>query len=164
MHFLLSHFVPYCGLHHFVGHHGGNASAPDPQVDAFVTTVLIIALSSVAVLLFCCPFLAIRIRRIRDLFWVVPSANLVLYILSIALREYPGGLFARFRPPAVWYTLAEIFIALLLSLVVASLTACAMWLKRTILGLKAKPNGSVKGNEPVGPETIRTSSGSGSIR
>lgn len=162
MRHLLSQFVPYCGLHHFVGHHGGSSSAPDPQVDAFVATVMIIALSSVAVLLFCCPFLAIRIRRIRDLFWVVPSSNLALYILSIALREYPAGFGARFSPPGVWYTLAEVIIVLLLSLVVASVTACAMWLVRTIRGWKTKQNGSVNGSEPVSPETIRTSSASGS--
>jgi hypothetical protein len=124
---LLSQCAPRCGLHDLVGHHGGNVSAPDPEMQAFVVTVLLIFVSAVVVLLFCCPFLAIRIRRIRDLFWVIPSVNLALYLLSISLRAYPGGFIARFQPPSLWFTLVEVFLVLVLSLFVACLNACAMW-------------------------------------
>ena len=108
-------------------------------MDAFVVTVLLILVSAVVVLLFCCPFLVIRVRRIRDLFWVIPSANLALYLLSIALRPYPGGFIARVQPPGLWYTLIEIFIVLFLSLLIASVTAGVTWLTRKIRGRRAEP-------------------------
>jgi ABC-type glycerol-3-phosphate transport system permease component len=150
MPYLLSLFAPQCGLHDLFEHHGSHASAPDPQVDAFVVTVLIIFVSAVVVLLFCCPFLAIRVRRIRDLFWVIPSVNLALYLLSIALRAYPGGFIARFRAPGLWFTLMEVFLVLVLSLLVASLNACAMWMVQKLRAQRPEPAAAPKGG-PVAP-------------
>lgn len=127
---LVNGLVPRCGLHHLFEHHGGHGAAPDPQAEAFGATVLIIFASALVVLLFCCPFLALRVRRIRDLFWIIPSLDLALYLASIALRPYPEGFGARFQTPGVWYTFAEVFLVLTLSLVIASANACVLWLMR----------------------------------
>ena len=155
----LSQFAPYCGLNDLVGHHGADASAPDPHVQAFAITVLLVVLSTVFILLFCCPFLIIRVRRIRDLFWIIPSLNLALYLLSIAVRSYPGGFSARFQPPGLWFTLVEVFLVLVLSLVVATLNACVLWLIRKLRRRKAEPVATPKGGPTAAPTIPRATEG-----
>jgi len=141
---LLTLLMPCCGLGDLFEHHSSPSSIPDPEVEAFAVTAMLIVLSALVVLLFCCPFLVVKVRRIRDLFWIIPSANLGLYLLSIALRAYPGGFMARIRPPGLWFTLLEVLLVLMLSLVVATLSAGVMWVLGTIrrrkAGLVAAPN------------------------
>jgi hypothetical protein len=108
---------------------------PDPLMDAFFVGVVVTILCSVGILVFCCPFLVVWVRRIRDIFWVVPTLNLALYFAGAAVRVYPGGFLARFRPPGLWYTLFEIALVLALSLVVATVTALAQWSIRKVRSL-----------------------------
>lgn len=133
--------VPRCGLHDLFEHHGGHASAADPQLVAFFVSLLIIFASTLFILLFCCPILLIRIRRIRDLFWMIPSINLGLYFLSISLRTYLGGFLSRFVPTSLWFTLVELFLVLLLSLIVICLNACFLWLLRMIRSQRDQSRG-----------------------
>ncbi len=152
--YLPAQFIPHGGLHDFFEHHGSHtASSGDPQFDAFMVTLLIIVLCAVGVLFFCCPFLVVRVRRIRDLFWVIPSLNLALYLLSITLRTYPGGFRGHFQPPGLWFTILEILLLLLLSLMVASLSAGIMWLKRKLRGRKAESAAAPSGG-PAPPPPI----------
>jgi hypothetical protein len=130
-------------------HHGRHGSSPpgDPDVEAFLDTVSLIIAASIAILFLGGPVLIIWTRRARDAFWLVPSVNLLLYVLSIRLRSYPGGFTARFRPPGLWYTIGEIFVLLLISLAVAAILAGIRWLVRRIQAIRGKPDSQV---EPVG--------------
>jgi hypothetical protein len=119
----------WCDLHHHLGS-GHPDAPPDPLVDAFVWGSLLIVAASLALLVIGGPLLFLWTRRIRDLFWAVPLANLLLYLLSIALRSHPGGRGARFHPPGLWYTIAEVVLLVLSSLVVASILAAIRWLFR----------------------------------
>lgn len=148
---LLTRSVPRCGLYDLFEHHSSHSSAPDPEVEAFVVTTLLIVLSAVVVLLTCCPFLAVKVRRIRDLFWVIPSLNLGLYLLSIVFRPYPGGFIARIRPPGLWFTLLEVFLVLMLSSIVATLNACVMWVLRIIRRRRSEPTAAPKRGHAVPP-------------
>jgi hypothetical protein len=85
-----------CDWHHHHGH--SSVEAPDPAFDAFMWTSILIVAASATILLLAGPVLVIRNRRIRDLFWMVPCTNALLYLLSITLRPYPGGFVARFQP------------------------------------------------------------------
>src|SRR5512146_3267860 len=87
-----------CDWHH---HGHGSTGMPDPTFDAFMLTCILVLVASVAILILGWPLLVPRVRRIRDLFWVVPLVNTVFYLLSISLRPYPGGFTARFRPPGL---------------------------------------------------------------
>ncbi len=113
-------------------HHHGGGGPPDPNVDAFVSGVLLIFAASAGILLFLGPVLIIRVRRIRNTFWLVPLANLLFYLLSITLRGYPGGFAARFRPPGLWYTIAEGMLLLLLTGLIILVLAAIQWVVRKI--------------------------------
>ena len=143
---------PVYGMFDLFEHHHSSGAAPDPHLDAFAVMLTVVVLAAFAVLcvftvlLLCVPVFSLRVRRIRDLFWVIPAANLALYFLSIAVQAYPGGFAARFRPPGVWYTLTEVGIVVVLSLVTATLMAVATWLVRKIRGRPAEPK---KEEEPA---------------
>src|SRR4051794_14647394 len=101
----LSARTAFADWHH---HHGGGSDlSADPHFDAFMLTNLLVMAASLVLLLFGGPGLIIWGRRIRDTLWLVPSANLLLYVLSISLRPYPGGFAARFQSPGLPYTIAE---------------------------------------------------------
>lgn len=112
-------------------HSSGSSGVPDPHFDAFMTTSLIVLGVSLAILFIGGPILIPRTRRIRDLFWVIPLINIAFYLLSIALRPYPGGFTARFQSPGLEHTLFEIAFLLIASLAVALILAAFQWLKRT---------------------------------
>ena len=112
-------------------HSSSSSGPPDPGFDAFMVTTLIIIAASLAILLFAGPILVTRTRRIRDLFWIVPLVNIVLYIVSISLQNYPGGFAARYQPPGLENTVLEIILLLLSSLIVAGVIAVIRWVIRT---------------------------------
>ncbi|NLE59966.1 MAG: hypothetical protein GX616_16560 [Planctomycetes bacterium] len=113
-------------------HHHSGGGPGDPNVDAFVSGVLLIVSASAAILFFLGPVLIIRARRIRDTLWIVPLVNLLLYLLSITLRRYPGGFAARFRPPGLWYTIGEGILLLLLTGLLILVLAIIQWTVRKI--------------------------------
>ena len=116
--------------HHF--YHGGHDSdlSSDPNFVAFVWTMVLAIVASAVLLFLAGPFLIIFTRRTRDILWIVPLANLLLYLLSISLRSYPGGFAARFRPPGLIYTLVEIVLLLVMSFIIALILAAIQWLVR----------------------------------
>ena len=132
--------VPLCDWHRHGGGFSGPGGMPDPHIDAFAVGVIVAILSSVGLMVLCCPFLVVRVRRIRDIFWIVPAINLGLYFASAAVRVYPGGFLARFRPPGLWYTLAEVALVLVLSLLVAIVTALVQWTVRKVRLLLGRKN------------------------
>ncbi len=115
--------------HHHVGHHGGG-DPDDPMVDAFALGVLLIFGGSAAILFLGGPVLIILSRKIRHTLWIVPLVNLLLYLLSITLRGYPGGFTARFRPPGLWYTITEGILLLLLTVLIVLIVAIVQWIVR----------------------------------
>jgi hypothetical protein len=126
-----------CDWHHH-GHSSGGA--PDPALDAFVMTVVHILAASVAILLLAGPVIVIRVRRNSNLFWTVSLVNAGLYILSISLRPYPGGFFARFHSPGLLNTILEIVLLLVSSLLVALILAIIKWFIRTVKRFTKKPD------------------------
>jgi len=151
--------VPLCDWHH----HGGSTGPdglPDPHMDAFFAGLVVTVLCSIGILIFCSPFLAVRVRRIRDIFWVVPTINLSLYFATAALRVYPGGFPARFRPPGLWYTLAEVTLVLVFGLLVATVTAVVQWTVRKLKSLLARKNaepGASPSSDSAAPPIIQAS-------
>lgn len=125
-----------CDWHH---HGHGSSGAPDPNLDAFVWTSVLILAASTSILLFAGPIILIRTRRIRDLFWTVPLVNTGLYILSISLRSYPGGFLGRFQSPGLPNTILEIVLLLVSSLLVALILAIIQWSIRTVKRFTKKP-------------------------
>jgi uncharacterized membrane protein len=130
--FLLLVFSAQTGLCDW--HHHGHSSggAPDPNFEAFVVTSVLILAASAVILLFAGPVLLIRTRRNSNLFWTVSLVNAGLYILSIILRPYPGGFFARFHSPGLLNTILEIVLLLVSSLLVALILAIIQWVIRTV--------------------------------
>jgi hypothetical protein len=124
-----------CDWHH---HSHSSGGTPDAAFDAFVWTSFLILAASAAILLFAGPFMVIRLRRGRDFFWAVPFGNTGLYILSITLRPYPGGFWARFQLPGLTNTLLEIVLLLISSLLVALLLVILQWIFRTVKRLTKK--------------------------
>lgn len=113
-------------------HHGGVLEAPDPHLDAFLWGAVLISAASCAITLLGGPVLILRLCGVRRLLGLVLVANLVLYGVSISLRSYPGGFLARFRSPGFGYTLLELLLVLLASLVVAIILAAGQWLVRKV--------------------------------
>jgi hypothetical protein len=126
-----------CDWHHH-GHSSGGA--PDPALDAFVVTSVLILAASAVILLFAGPVLLIRTRRNSNLFWTVSLVNAGLYILSIILRPYPGGFFARFHSPGLLNTILEIVLLLASSLIVALILAAIQWFIRTVKRFTRNPD------------------------
>lgn len=125
---VLSADIALADWHH---HSSGSSGAPDPHLESFFATSLIVLGVSLAILFIGGPILVTRTRRIRDLFWVIPLFNMVFYLLSIGLRPYPGGFAARFQSPGMEHTLSEIAVVVTASLAVALILAAFQWLKRT---------------------------------
>lgn len=119
-----------CDWHHHYGHSSGGT--PDPSFDAFVVTAVLILASSLAILLLGGPLVVMRSRTIREVFWRVPLANFLFYVLSITLRTYPGGFSARFQAPGLTYTFFEIIILVISSVLVALILAFIYWSVRTV--------------------------------
>lgn len=136
----------WCDWDHFSHHGGGSPDVPvDPVFDAFMMTAVLVIAASVGLLLFGGPVLIIFTRRIRDTLWIIPAANLLLYLVSIFVRPYPGGLIERFRPPGLYYTLTEIALLLILSFIVAVIIAVIQWIVRGT-GNLMKGRATVEGN------------------
>jgi hypothetical protein len=129
------------------GHHGGHGSgAPvDPAFEAFAETVLVIAAASAALLVLGGPIWILRARRIRDILWGVPLANLVLVLLSILIRPHPGGFPARFRPPGLKYTAIEILLLTAGSILLAVLIAAGWWVTRRLRSFRLRGLGAREG-------------------
>jgi hypothetical protein len=143
-----------CDWHHHYGY--GSGGAPDPNFDAFMWTSILILAASAAILLLVGPVIVIRTRRIRDLFWVVPLVNTVLYILSISLRSYPGGFVARFQPPGLANTILEILLLLVSSLFVALILAIIQWITRTVKRFTKKQEPNTEQSPPPLPRAPQT--------
>jgi hypothetical protein len=118
-----------CDLHHY-GH--ARSGDPDPALDAFLMTSVLILAASAAILLIAGPVLLIRMQRIRDLFWTVPLVNTIFYILSISLMTYPGGFLAKFQSLGLPNTILEIVLLLVSSLIVALILAIIKWFIQTM--------------------------------
>lgn len=132
--------------HH--GHGSSLGSSPDPNFDAFLLTSLLVIAASGAILFLAGPLLILWGRRIRDTLWIVPLANLVLYVLSISVQPYPGGFAARFERPGLLYTIAEMILLLAGSLVVTLILAATQWLVRTT---RSRLKNRKAGDEPSPP-------------
>jgi len=70
--------------------------------------------------------------------WSIPAMNLLLYLISIYLRSYPGGFAARFEPPGLAYTIGEIVLLLVLSLIVMLILAAIRWFVNKVKGIFRK--------------------------
>ncbi len=139
----------WCDWHDHLHHHGSRgSSSSDPCLDAFVTTVFLTIVASGAILVLGGPVLVMWTRRTRDILWIVPLANLLMYLLSIYLRAYPGGFAARFRSPGLWYTVSEIILLGVLSLLVAVILAAIQWLYRKIRSIIKKGATSTEPSTP----------------
>lgn len=125
--FLMLMFSAQTGLCDLLNYGHVRSGIPDPTLDDFVFTSILILAASAAILLFVGPVILIRMRRIRDLFWTVPLVNTVLYILSISLMSYPGGFLAKFQSPGLPNTILEIVLLLVSSLLVALILAIIKW-------------------------------------
>jgi len=141
-----------CDWHNHHSHSDGGT--PNPAFDSFMWTSILIVAASIAILFFVGPVLLIRNRRIRDLFWMVPLANMGLYILSISVRQYPGGFTARFHPPGVTNTVLEFALLLLSSFLVALVLAIIQWIVRNVRRFTKKAEG-VDGRPPEAPQPPR---------
>ncbi|OQX22892.1 MAG: hypothetical protein BWK80_28800 [Desulfobacteraceae bacterium IS3] len=122
------------------GHHRSRSSdiPADPHLDAFIATVFIAIIANAVLLLFAGPIMVIFSRRIRDMLWSIPAMNLLLYLISIYLRSYPGGFAARFEPPGLAYTIGEIVLLLVLSLIVILILAAIRWFVNKVKGIFRK--------------------------
>lgn len=152
---VLSANTALCDWHH---HGHGSSGASDPSVDAFMWTCVLVLAATMVILFVAGPILVIRLRRIRDLFWVVPLVNTVLYLLSMCLRPYPGGLAARFQPPGLVNTILEIALLLISSLTVALILAMIQWIIRTVRRLSRERNTDTEraaGAAPAKPKPSR---------
>lgn len=160
---LVSTQTGFCDWHHH-GHDSSRApdpafeallrtpfGAPDPAFDAFMSTCILILGASVAILLFAGPVFVIFLRRIRDLFWVVPLANTALYVLSISLQAYPGGFAARFQPPGLRNTILEVTFLLFTSLLVAVVLAIVQWMVRMVRSFMKKQKTDTDPSPPTSP-------------
>jgi hypothetical protein len=120
-------------------HHSRSSDIPaDPHLDAFIATVFMAIIANAALLLFAGPISIIFSRRIRGMFWSIPAINLLMYLISIYLRSYPGGFAARFEPPGLAYTIGEIVILLVLSLIVILILAAIRWFVNKVKGIFRK--------------------------
>ena len=102
---------------HSHGHGGGSG---DPVLDAiaqvFIVSAMILLVGSVGISFIGGSLLMFFTNQTRRLFWAIPGANFVLYILVLLLRPYPGGFYAQFHLPGLVYTIVEIVGLLLLTI------------------------------------------------
>ncbi len=123
----------FADWHHHSSHPSG---PPDPHLEAFLWTALIVLASSLAVLFLGGSLLIVWGRRPLNTLWIVPLVNLLLYVLSVLLRPYPGGLGARLAVPGIFFTIAEVAILLVGSLLVALIIMAIQWLVRKARSLR----------------------------
>ncbi len=120
-------------------HHSGSSGVPpDPHMEACVVTVAVSLASTLVILFLGGPLLIIWGRRILHTLWLLPLANLLLYLVSISLQPYPGGFGARFETPGLFYTLAEIVFVLVASMIVALIVMAIQWLLRKLRPVPGK--------------------------
>lgn len=121
--FCLPDLLPRCDWHHF----GGHAGTSDPAMEAIAhisgIALGIIFMGSVFMFFVGGPIILAFTRRVRDLFWAIPAANVALYGATIILRPYPGGIGARFRMPGLTHTAIELAFLILASFGAATLLA-----------------------------------------
>ena len=125
--------VAWCDWHDHFGHSGSHGQGTvDPEIEFFVSTLLLIIVASSVLLFLGGPVLVFCTRRTRHIFWIVPLVNFVLYVLSLYLRTYPGDSPTRLRSPGPWYAIFEIVLLGFLSLLIAVILAVIHWLIRKI--------------------------------
>lgn len=134
-----------CGWHDLAHHHG---SSGGPELDQVATVFLITAVGIVFVGSFVGvvggSLVVTLTRKARHLFWAVPAANVLIYGVAVLVRPYPGGISAQFRMPGLAYTVIEILLLILQSLVLACLVAAVYLGVRAVRSrMRPKPSGQV---------------------
>lgn len=147
--------VAWCDWHDHFGHSGSHGQGTvDPEIEFFVSTVLLIIVASSVLLFLGGPVLVFCTRRTRHLFWMVPLGNFALYVLSLYLRTYPGDSSTRLRSPGPWYTVFEIVLLGFLSLLIAVILAVIHWLIRKIRSILKGKDGRIDPDHPMDTKTL----------
>lgn len=120
--------APVADWHH--GHSSGSGGSEvygGPEVfGVFVFSCLLLFAGSVVVGCAGGPIVLVLTRKARQLFWAIPGANLVIYLVVLLARPYLGGFAAQFRPPGLVYTVIEVVLLLLVSLVLSAVLALGL--------------------------------------
>lgn len=142
-------FNPIFGFHHH--HSSGSGGSVDPVLDGIVK----VSIASMAILASCgiiisavaAPILLVRFQRIRRILIALPALDILLYLLIIVFRPYPGGFLAQFQMPGLIYTAIEmilLFILLiaspLIAIVIYYLIKACQYLKRKRISRCPQPN------------------------
>ena len=127
------------GLHH---HSFGSGGSGNPELDAaagmFLASSLILISCGLALSLAAVPLLIVWAKNIRRILLGLPSIDVLIYLLIVLLRPYPGGFTAQFRVPGLIYTILEMGILLVL-LFASPLLALLIYLViRAIQALRKK--------------------------
>lgn len=124
--------TPLCDWHHSSSHSGSLDPETQAITDASAVALGIISISSLSMLVVGGPLILSFTRRVRHLFWVIPAINLILYIVTIIARPYPGGFWARFHMPGLPDTVIELIFLILFSFGAATLLAVIYFVYRMI--------------------------------
>ena len=107
------------GLHH---HSFGSGGSGNPELEAaagmFVVSSAILISCGIALSMAAGPLLIVWAKSFRRILFGLPALDLLIYLLILILRPYPGGFSAQFRMPGVIYTVMEM--AILFVLLIAS--------------------------------------------
>lgn len=120
-------------------HPSGHTGPPDPVITAFVVTLFVGLGISVLAGVLSGGLLMVFTRRIRDMFWAIPLANVAMYALFLATRSYPGGRSAQFRGGGLVDTLLGLILLLIVSLAMATILALIRRLGRAMRGKTTSP-------------------------
>jgi hypothetical protein len=147
--------VAWCDWHDHFGHSGSHGQGTvDPEIEFFVSTVLLIIVASSVLLFLGGPVLVFCTRRTRHLFWMVPLGNFALYVLSLYLRTYPGDSSTRLRSPGPWYTVFEIVLLGFLSLLIAVILAVIHWLIRKVRSVLNRNAGRIEPDPQLNSKSL----------
>jgi len=130
--------LPGCDWHH---HFGGGSSGgpPDPEAEAFVVGLFVAAAIGVLLSPLSGGLMVVVSRKIRHTFWALPAVNLVMYLVFMLARDYPGGNGEQFRGWGLVTTLGTILLLLILSLIFASIIALIRYVVRAVRGRRVNP-------------------------